>query len=471
MHRFLANSELPASAEHAWDWHVRPGAFERLAPPWDPVETVGVEWRRPLVDGTRRELRLRFGPASVPWIAVHEGLVRGRQFVDRQERGPFGHWEHVHAFEPLSAGACRLEDRIAYEPPSWAPDSLAAPATDRRLRRMFRYRHDQTRADLERHARFRERGPLAVAITGASGLVGRALAALLEGGGHRVVRVVRRTPAGLDEISWDPAAGAITPADWEGLDAVVHLAGESIASGRWTAARKRAIRDSRVGPSALLARTLAGLSRPPRVLVQASAIGFYGDRGDEELDERAIPGEGFLPGVSVHWEDATASAANAGIRVVLPRIGVVLTPAGGALARMLPPMRAGLGGTLGSGRQWMSWISLDDLIGLIHEALFDERMAGPINAVAPEAVDNRRFTEQMAGVLGRPAFVPAPAVALRLALGEMADALLLASTRVVPARLTEIGFPYRHPRLEDALRHVLGRHTNDGPVRFESALP
>jgi len=205
--------------------------------------------------------------------------------------------------------------------------------------------------------------------------------------------------------------------------------------------------------------------------VQASAIGFYGDRGDEELDERAIPGEGFLPGVSVHWEDATASAANAGIRVVLPRIGVVLTPAGGALARMLPPMRAGLGGTLGSGRQWMSWISLDDLIGLIHEALFDERMAGPINAVAPEAVDNRRFTEQMAGVLGRPAFVPAPAVALRLALGEMADALLLASTRVVPARLTEIGFPYRHPRLEDALRHVLGRHTNDGPVRFESALP
>ena len=296
---------------------------------------------------------------------------------------------------------------------------------------------------------------LGIAISGASGLLGRPLAERLSGAGHRVLRLVRHDPVRDDEIRFEPEAGRIDAGRLEGLDAVVHLAGESIAAGRWTPERRRRIRESRVLGTELLARTLAGLSRPPRTLISASAIGYYGDRGDEPLDEDAAPGAGFLSETCVAWEAATVAAERAGLRVVKLRIGIVLSAKGGALARMVPPFRAGLGGRLGSGRQFMSWISREDLLRVIERALAEGDLAGPLNAVAPAPVRNREFARVLARVLGRPAIFPAPAAAIRLLLGQMGRELLLASTRVVPRRLERIGFRHEHPDLDSALRAEL----------------
>ena len=294
-----------------------------------------------------------------------------------------------------------------------------------------------------------------ILVTGATGLVGSALAPALAAGGHEVVRMGRSAPEAGD-LRWDPAAGVLEAATLEGFDGVVHLAGENIASGRWTAERKRRIKESRVKGTSLLAATLAGLERPPRVLVSASAIGFYGDRGDEELTEQSAAGSGFLPEVCREWEAATEAASGKGIRVVHARLGIALGKDGGALAKMLTPFRLGAGGVVGNGRQYMSWITLDDTVAAIGHLLFTESAAGPVNVVAPAPVTNGEFTKTLGRVLRRPTLFPMPGFAARLAFGEMADALLLASTRVKPAGLTAAGYAFRHGSLEEGLRHVLG---------------
>ena len=297
-----------------------------------------------------------------------------------------------------------------------------------------------------------------VAVTGATGLIGSALVPFLRSGGHEAVALRRASGGpGGGEAEWDPRTGALSAGVVDGLDAVVHLAGENVAGGRWTAARKARIRGSRVDGTRRLAAALAALPRPPRTLVAASAIGFYGDRGDETLDESSAPGEGFLPEVCQAWEAAADAAREAGLRVVHLRIGIVLTPAGGALGQMLLPFRMGVGGVIGSGRQYMSWVALDDVLGGVLHALRTEDLAGPVNAAAPNPVTNAAFTKTLGRVLRRPTLLPLPAFGARLAFGEMADALLLASARVDPARLRDSGFRFGHPGLEDALRHVLGR--------------
>jgi hypothetical protein len=298
--------------------------------------------------------------------------------------------------------------------------------------------------------------PLTVVVSGASGLVGSSLLPFLAAGGHRVVPMVR-SRGGPPGVLWNPAAGVVDRAGLERVDAVIHLAGESIASGRWTRAKKGRIRASRVEGTRLLAASLAALEVRPRTLVCASAIGFYGDRGDAALDEASPRGAGFLADVCAEWESAAAPARAAGIRVVQLRFGVILSAAGGALARMLLPFRVGAGGVIGDGRQYMSWIAIDDAVGAIHHALVTTALEGPVNVVAPAAVTNREFTRTLGRVLRRPTIIPMPAVAARLAFGEMADELLLASTRVVPRRLRETGYAFREPDLEAALRHLLGR--------------
>lgn len=296
-----------------------------------------------------------------------------------------------------------------------------------------------------------------VLMTGSSGLVGTALRPRLVGSNHEVRRLRRDAKMLDDTTSWNPATGSFADGALDGIDAVVHLAGESIASGRWTAARKNEIRDSRMTGTQQLCRALAKLESPPKVLVAASAIGYYGDRGDELLDESALRGNGFLPEVCRVWEDAVGPARDRGIRVVHLRIGIILTPLGGALKQMLLPFKLGIGGVLGTGSQYMSWIALDDLVDIIMYALADDSLIGPVNAVAPQAVTNRQFTKVLGSVLNRPTILPAPAFVLRLVLGEMAEALLLASTRVEPAVLREAGgFHFSYPDLESALRHVLG---------------
>jgi hypothetical protein len=295
-----------------------------------------------------------------------------------------------------------------------------------------------------------------ILVSGASGLIGSALIPYLTSCGHRVGRLVRTSAkAGSGEIPWNPSAGILDASSVEGFDAIVHLAGENIAGGRWTATRKQQILESRSKGTRLLAETLSRLAQPPKVLVSASAIGFYGERGEEILREDNKPGKGFLPEVCVAWEEATRAASEKGIRVATPRIGIVLSAAGGALARMLFPFRIGVGGKIGNGHQFMSWITLDDLVGVIYHAIQTDSLAGPVNAVAPRPVTNLEFTKTLGRVLSRPAVFPLPSFAARLLLGEMADELLLASTRVEPAKLLATGYQFKHSELEAALRHVL----------------
>ena len=289
-----------------------------------------------------------------------------------------------------------------------------------------------------------------VAVTGSHGLIGGALMPLLTMGGHRVTPLVRGG-ASEGQIAWDPSGGSFDASGLAGVDGIVHLAAENIGTGRWTTLRKDRIRESRVHGTRVLCEGLEKLPSPPKVLVSASAIGFYGDRGDELLDEHSPAGRGFLADVVCQWEAATEPAAAAGIRVVLMRFGVVLSPAGGALAKMLAPFRLGAGGILGSGRQFWSWIALDDAAGAILHALTTDALRGLVNAVAPNPVTNAQFTKTLGRALSRPTIVRMPAFLLRLALGEMADELLLASTRVEPKRLRDSGYQFHYASLEEAL--------------------
>ncbi|HEX8354482.1 MAG TPA: TIGR01777 family oxidoreductase [Pyrinomonadaceae bacterium] len=301
-----------------------------------------------------------------------------------------------------------------------------------------------------------------VIVTGSTGLVGRALVRSLLADGHGVTRLVRggsqgfRAP-GTAAVHWDPERGEIDAKELEGHDAAVHLAGESIAEGRWDDEKKRRILESRVKGTRLFTEALAGLKERPRALVSASAVGFYGDRGDEVLSEESASGTDFLSEVCREWEKATLAASRAGMRVVHARIGVVLSAEGGALPKMLTPFKLGLGGRVGSGRQYMSWITLEDLVGVIRRAIDDETLRGPVNAVAPRPVTNEQFTKALGRVLGRPTVFAVPAFAARLAFGEMADALLLSGSRVEPARLREAGHQFRHTEIEGALRSVLAK--------------
>jgi uncharacterized protein (TIGR01777 family) len=315
-----------------------------------------------------------------------------------------------------------------------------------------------TAADLARRESLAERGTLRVAITGATGLIGRALVPTLTSGGHEVTRLVRRRDAlAPGDVYWNPERGEIDAAALDRVDAVINLAGETV-SERWTPAHKRAIRESRVQGTSLLARALADLPNPPKLLVSASAVGYYGDGGDRVLDETSPPtGNDFLSSVARDWEAAAAPAERRGIRVVHPRMGVILAAHGGALERMLPPFKLGMGGKLGSGAQWMSWIALDDLIGALHFLLFTPSLSGPVNVTSPNPVTNAVFAKTLGHVLGRPAIAAVPSLVLKLTFGEMAETMLLAGQRVVPRKLEAAGFEFRYPRLEEALRWELGK--------------
>ena len=454
---FRYRTRIEAPAEEVFRWHTRPGALERLTPPWEPVEVI--ERTGGINDGDRVVLRMRLGPFSQKWVAEHRDYREGRQFCDIQREGPFARWEHTHRFEPDGPNACYLDDRVAYVLPFGAlGDKTGGQFVRRKLERMFHYRHAVTAADVTAHTRYAQK-PLRILVSGTSGLVGSALVPFLTAGGHRVIRLVRGQPRPeADEVQWDTARGVPDLPRIEGMDVVVHLAGENIAAGRWTPERKARIRESRVRGTKTLSEALAQLVLPPKVFISASAVGYYGDRSDEVVHEESPPGQNFLAEVCTAWEGVTEAAERKGIRVVHLRIGLVLSGKGGALAKMLVPFRLGGGGSLGSGKQYMSWVSLDDMVGIIHHVLMSETITGAANAVTPHPVTNSEFTKTLGTVLHRPTPFAVPAFALRGALGrEMADALLLSSTRVQPRRLIETAYPFRYPHLGDALRHVLGK--------------
>lgn len=294
---------------------------------------------------------------------------------------------------------------------------------------------------------------LNILVSGSTGLIGSSLVLFLESEGHTIKRLVRKQPASENEILWSPDS-KIDPSKLEEFDGVIHLAGESIM-GRWTVEKKAKIRSSRVEGTRSLAQSLASLTKPPRVFICASAVGYYGDRGNEVLTEESPAGTGFLPEVCRDWEAAAAPAADKGIRVLRMRFGIVLSPAGGALKQMLTPFKLGVGGKIGSGKQYYSWIAIDDLVAGIHHALLKDSVQGPVNFVTPNPVTNEEFTRILAKVLRRPAIFPMPAFAARIAFGEMADALLLASAKVEHAKLLQSHYPFRYPELEGALRNIL----------------
>lgn len=444
--------EYESVVDHPLDevfaWHTRPGAMPRLVPPWQPMTVVSET--ASVADG-RAVLGL---PAGLRWVAQHEGAEYDppHRFVDQLSSDGLrswppriiGTWRHTHEFSAVGPDATRVHDRVD------APVPAAA------LRQTFVYRHRQLADDLDAHrdaatTGFRSR---TIAVTGASGLVGSALVALLTSGGHRVIRLVRHAPTGPDERRWnpdDPAADLL-----DGTDAVVHLAGTSIA-GRFTDSHRAAIRDSRIEPTRKLAEVAA---RPggPKTFVTASAIGFYGyDRGDTTLDEDSSRGDGFLADVVADWETAAAPASEAGRRVVAVRTGIVQAARGGTLKLMRPLFAAGLGGRLGSGQQWLSWIGIDDLVDVYYRALYDERLTGPVNAVAPNPVRNVDYTAALAGTMHRPALLPVPAFGPRLLLGSQgARELAEANQRVLPVKLQNAGHRFRQPLVGDALAHQLG---------------
>lgn len=454
LRRFEWQSRMPVPVETLFAWHARPGALERLIPPTEKVQITRAADN--IRDGAVVELRTGRWPAW-HWRVRHEAYVENQRFRDVQIEGPFAAWSHTHGFQPdgPNPDSSVLRDEIEFALPGGALGDLAAASwVLGKLRNVFEWRHRRTRADLLRHQRQTGDG-LRIALAGGSGLVGRALRAFLTTGRHRVTNLVRQR-ASSDEIVWNPARGELDADTLERFDAVIHLGGAGIADARWSVARKELIRSSRVDSTSLLAGRLASLKRPPRVFVCASAVGYYGDRDNESLTEADPAGSGFLPDVCRAWEAATEPARRAGIRVVNLRIGIVLTPRGGALAAMLTPFKLGAGGVVGSGRQYMSWIGLDDLIGVIHFALCDARVEGPLNCTAPNPVTNREFTRVLGRVIHRPTVLPLPSIAVRTLLGEMGDTLLLCGARVLPGKLRELGFPFLTPDLDAALRWELG---------------
>jgi uncharacterized protein len=452
---FLRSTPLPVSAADAFAWHERPGAFERLAPPWEQIKVIAKQGG--IENGASLTIKQAVGPVWLTMEAEHFGYVPNHEFNDRLVRGPFKSWEHRHKFVDVEAPASGragslLSDTIEYILPGGPLGKiLGESGVKKKLSRIFTYRHAVTAADLALWRRGAAAPRLRVLVSGSTGLVGRSLCALLTTQGHTVIRLVRREPMAPDEVVVDRLADA------GALDAVVHLAGENVASGRWTSSVRHRILESRVEGTRNLVAALGRLRGRPKVFIGASATGFYGDRGQEMCDESTPVGRGFLSEVCQAWEGETQNAEKLGMRTVSLRTGIVLSPAGGALKKLLPIFRLGLGGPIGTGRMAMSWISLDDLTGCITQALTDESLSGPVNAVAPEPVTNAEFTRTLARVLHRPAVLPVPAPMLQAVFGEMANETLLASTRVEPARLKAAGYEFRHRSLTSALRHVLGR--------------
>ena len=437
---------IAASSEAVGSWQLRSGAVDRLVPEWSRLRPMprGVA----LAAGVRIRLRSPLLRVDLDCTSATPGSVRVEQV-----KGPFESLTLERELDSAVEGECEIVDRV--ECVSRGPTILRR-ALVRNVGRWLRAGQRRIEQDVARHGACGGL-PARVIISGSSGLIGSSLAPFLTAGGHGVRRLVRKAVSSDDEVEWDPRKGILDPTQLEGTDAVIHLAGENIAAGRWTPAKKAAAWESRVDATRLLCETLAKLDRPPPVIVSASAVGFYGDRGDARLTETDRAGTGFLAELCQAWESATAAAEKARIRVVHLRIGLVLTPRGGPLAALLPLARLGLCGPVGTGRQGMSWISIDDLLGVIHQAITDERLCGPVNAVAPHPVSQREFVQTLGRVLRRPAMLPLPAPVVRTVLGEMGERLLLDGAYILPEKLLGSSYPFETPELEPTLRNLLGR--------------
>ena len=455
----ITESRVPATAEKLFGWHENEGALIRLMPPWEKVRVVTPF--QGLGDGVRVRFQVQNGPMKFEWTAEHFGYRKNELFCDRALSGPFKSFVHHHRFLAQPDGSTVLRDEVEYElPVTPLSDPIAGGFVRGKLDSMFRYRHRVMQGDVKaqlRHAL----PPSRVLISGANGLIGRQMFGYLRQAGHTVIRLVRsksEVVAG-QTILWDPMSPFPKErlAELEGFDAVIHLAGAGIADQRWSEKRKREIRESRVQGTKHLADALCFLNQRPKVFLCGSAIGIYGNEGDALLTENSPTNSpGFLEDVARDWEGAARCLEKTGVRTVYVRTGIVLSPAGGALAKMLFPFQCNVGGVLGNGKAWMSWIALDDMLSGMEFILATEAIHGPVNFTAPCPVTNREFTHTLAKTLGRFVGPPVPTFALKTLFGEMADAALLASLRVEPQVLLNHGYRFRYPDLRSALGHVLG---------------
>lgn len=454
---FNKQSEINAPVEEVFKWHARPGAIERLSPPWDPLEIISRTGG--IRNGAEVKMKLKAGPIPIKWHARHVDYQENLLFKDIQVKGPFSKWIHTHRFEKIDRTKCILDDSIEYALPFHPLGTAVMKGfVEKKLNQVFTYRHNTTIADIAVHQSKKHQGPLKILISGASGLLGSSLIPFLRTGGHTVLQLVRRVPdKEKNEIQWDPANGRLDLDDTDKIDAVIHLSGENIGEGRWSSEKKKRIIDSRVQSTRLIAETISKMKNPPKVFLCASAIGYYGDRGGIEVDESDTVGKDFISEVCRIWEESAETSTAAGIRTAFMRIGIVLSPQGGALGKLLLPFTIGFGGKISTGCQYMSWISIDDTIGAIHHALFDKNISGPVNLVAPNPATNIEFTQKLATVLSRPAYFTVPKLAIETVFGEMGRETILSSTRVKSSVLRETGYCFRHPDLETALRHLLGK--------------
>lgn len=455
---FIFRSSYSCSVNELYDWHSRKGALERLIPPWE--NTSVIRRKGGLDQGGEVEMRMHFGPLPFRWVAHHIENDPGKSFRDIQFRGPFSHWSHSHIFHEHETGeGSTLEDRIAYRLPlhSLVPGFVKKHLV-KTLKRTFTHRERTLTADLHLHSQC-ESKPLRILISGASGVLGRALIPLLTTGGHEVWSLVRRKVRPVkNELYWNPLTWKID--DLPHFDAVIHLAGEYIGLGRWTTEKKKVIIESRTRGTSLLAETIANHPDPPEVFLCASAVGYYGDSEDVLVEEQSPSGNDFISEVCRLWEDSAQPAERAGIRTVLMRIGVSLSPQGGALQRLLSTYPF-LIRSFGSGKQYVSWISSDDTISAIYHAICAKQLRGPVNICAPEPVTNQDFMKILAGVSERPRLFSVPTFLLKAIYGQMAREILLSGCKCSCQKLLDSGFVFRHPTLEKALTDMLGKFSSD----------
>lgn len=455
--RFKWQSTIAFPCEDVFAWHARPGAFERLNPPWRPVQII----RSPnstatnsITAGSEVTIRLPLALGiSIPWHLTHTAYEPPRMFRDEQLRGPFRSWRHTHSFLPELNNKTTLIDEIEYQLPKilLAGKFLANRLLHRELRRLFAFRHAALATDLALHARWQNQPRQTILIAGGSGFIGQALRAFLTTAGHSVRTLVRRTPQNSSEHFWDPAAGILSPEAFIGVTVVINLCGENIATKRWTRKQKEAIKNSRVQPTRLLAQAITTLASPPRVFISASGSGYYGDTGAISVDEAGRCGADFLAHTCARWEEAAAALSNSNCRSVQLRLGMVLNAGGGALAKILPSFILGVGGRLGSGDQYISWIGLADLLGVFEHIIFTEHLHGAVNCCAPEPCTNREFTNTLGRVLKRPTVIPVPLIAIKALFGEMST-ILLSSNRLSSKKLLDSGYTFLYPDLYQCLR-------------------
>jgi len=444
---------INSSVSSVFDWHEREGALFRLSPPWEQISLIFKEGG--IKEGGVCNISLKMGMLSVPWHAEHLIYEKDKFFKDRQKKGPFALWEHSHYFSEEN-GVTRVKDHVDYQLPLHPlSTAIAGGFARKKLERMFRYREDVCKNDIEFYEEYKPK-PKTIVVSGSSGVLGSALIPFLQTQGHKVIRLLRdKSKLCIGDVCWNPYAGIIEE-KFENADVVIHLTGEPIGEGKWTDMKKREIIDSRVRSTALLADTLAKMKNPPKTFICASAIGFYGNRGDTVITESARHGDDFISKVCKKWEDAAKPAIEQGIRTVFMRIGVVLTPAGGALARMALPFSMGLGPIFGSGRQYMSYISLDDVLYATSHIMETESLTGAVNLTTPYAMTNRDFSDTLAKYYKKPRFLKIPSYIVEKMFGQMGREVLLSGANVYPEKLLNSGFRFRYPELRDVLTHELG---------------